>query len=149
MTALGLHYGVHILPGNKAGTKGNGQRCHIPAGAKVALSQNGVHYDLRHCLGNTGSLWVDEHRNSPLRPDGLRLFQRFNADSTQSFDSGFAFVHCFTQSNLTADGCGFCGFQYQHPQPGAPQPVDGAGGEVAAAAHDDQSVLFHFVSSPG
>ena len=73
VAALGFYHGVHVLPGYKAWAKGNGQRCHIPAGAKVALSQNSVHYDLRLCPGNTGSLRVNEHRNSALRPDGLRL----------------------------------------------------------------------------
>ena len=42
-------------------------------GAKVTLGQNGVHYDLRFCPGNTGSLRVNEHRNSALRPDGQCL----------------------------------------------------------------------------
>ena len=137
VAALGLHYGVHVLPGYKAGTEGDGQRCHIPAGAKVALGQNSVHYDLRLCPGNTGSFRVNEHRNSALRPDGLCLLQRFNTDSTQTLNSCFAFVHCFTQGHLTADGRGLCRFQHQHPQPGAPQPVDGSGGKVAAAAHDN------------
>ena len=73
VAALGLHHDVYVLPGHKAGTKGNGQRCHIPMGAKVALGQNGVHYDLRLCPGNTGSLRVNEHRNSALRPDRLHL----------------------------------------------------------------------------
>ena len=73
VATLGLHHGIHVLPSNKAWAKGNGQRCHIPAGAKVALSQNGVYHDLRLCPGNTGSLWVNEHRNSALRPDGLCL----------------------------------------------------------------------------
>ena len=73
VAAFGLHHGVHVLPSNKAGTEGNGQRCHIPAGAKVPLSQNGVYHDIRLCSGNTGSLRVNEHRNSALRPDRLRL----------------------------------------------------------------------------
>ena len=73
MTALGLHHDVYVLPGHKAGTKGNGQRCHIPAGAKITLSQNGVYHNIRLYPGNTGSLRVNEHRNSALRPDGLRL----------------------------------------------------------------------------
>ena len=73
VTALGLYHGIHVLPGNKAGTEGNGQRCHIPAGAKVALGQNGVHYDLWLCPGNTDALRVNEHWNAPLRPDGLCL----------------------------------------------------------------------------
>ena len=73
VAAFGLHHGIHVLPSNKAWAKGNGQRCHIPAGAKVALSQNGVYHDIRLCPGNTGSLRVNEHRNSALCPDGLRL----------------------------------------------------------------------------
>ena len=137
VAALGFYHGIYVLPGYKAGAKGNSQRCHIPAGAKVALGQNGIHYDLRLCPGNTGSFRVNEHRNSALRPDGLCLLQRFNADGAQTLNSGFAFIHCFTQSYLTADGCGLCRFQYQHSQPGAPQPVDGTGGKVAAAAHDN------------
>ena len=106
MAALRLDHDIHILSGCKSGAKGDGQRCHIPAGAKVALGQNGIHYDLRLCPGNTGSFRVNEHRNSALRPDGLYLLQRFNADSTQTLNSGFAFIHRFTQSYLTADAAG-------------------------------------------
>ena len=73
VATFGLHHGVHVLPSNKAWAKGNGQRCHIPTGAKVALSQNGIYHDIRLCPGNTGSLRVNEHRNSALRPDGLCL----------------------------------------------------------------------------
>ena len=120
MPALGLHYCVHVLSGNKAGAKRNGQRCHVPAGTKILLRQNGIHYDLRLCPGNTDPLRVNEHRNSALCPYGVRLFQCFDTDSAQPFNCGFTFIDRLAQGYLTADGCGLYCFQYQHTQPGAP-----------------------------
>ena len=40
-------------------------------------------------------------------------------------------------------------FQYKDTQTGRPQAVDRTSGKIAAAAHKDQCILLHLISSPG
>ena len=143
VAALGLHHHVHILPGHKTGAEGNGQRSHIPRGAEIFLSNDGIHQHGRLCRSQAAALWVHQNRNGVLRPDGVGFGQRSHPHGPQALHGGLALIDGLAQGHLTADGSGVFCFQHQHPQPGRPEPVDGAGGKVSAAPHHDPFFLFH------
>ena len=145
VAALGLHHIVHILPGRKPGPEGNGQRSHIPGGAQIPLGQDGVHHHVGLCRRDALALGVHEDGHCPAGPNGFGLGERRNGNRPQPLHSGLALIDRFAQGDLTADGGRVLGFQHQHPQPGGPQPMDGAGGKVAAAPHNDQMVTLHRV----
>ena len=149
VAAIGFHHHIHILPGRETGAECNGQGCHIPRCAKILFGKDRIHKDIRLCGRNAFSLRVYQNRNGILFPDFFCLRQSFDPYRTQTFNGGLTFINGFAQRNLPPDRRRMLRFQHQHTQACAPQPVNGAGSKVAAAAHKDQCILLHLISSPG
>ena len=149
MAAFGLHHHIHILPGRETGAECNGQGCHIPRCAKILFGKDRIHKDIRLCGRNAFALRVYQNRNGILFPDFFCLRQSFDPYRTQTFNGGLTFINGFAQRNLPPDRRRMLRFQHQHTQACAPQPVNGAGSKVTAAAHKDQCILLHLISSPG
>ena len=143
MAALRLDHNIHIPSRHKAGAKRDGQRSHFPRGPKVFLGDDGIDEDRRSRLFQAGPFRVHEHRDRVFRPDSLCRFQRLHPHGPQALHGRFTFVDGFAQGHLPTNGRRVFGFQHQHPKPCGPEPMDGPGRKVSAAAHNDQIITLH------
>ena len=143
MAALGLHHEINVLPRSESRAEGNGQRGHIPRRAEISLRKDGVHDNGGPHLRDQRSLRVHHHRHIAAAPDDHGLVQRLHEGGTHPFYDRLALIDGLAYRDLTADGGGLFRFQHEHLQPRRPQPVDGAGGKVAAAPHKDDFITLH------
>ena len=81
-------------------------------------------------------------------PDHNGLIQRFYKGGAHSLHDSPALIHGLTHRDLTADGGRVLCLEHEHLQSRRPQPMDGAGGKVAAAAHQDDVVTLHCFPPP-
>ena len=81
-------------------------------------------------------------------PDHNGLIQSFYKGGAHSLHDSPALIHGLTHRDLTADGGRMLCLEHEHFQSRRPQPMDGAGGEVAAAAHQDDVVTLHCFLPP-
>ena len=148
VAALGLHHEIDIHTGGKTRAERDGQRSHIPRRSEIFLCKDGINERGRLHLRDELSLRVHHHRHVAAMPDHNGLIQRFYKDSAHSFHDSPALIHGLTHRDLAADGGRMLCFEHKHFQSRRPQPMDGAGGEVAAAAHQDDVITLHYFLPP-
>ena len=103
---------------------------------------------IRDSLRDELSLRVHHHRHIAALPDHNGLIQRFYKGSAHSLYDSPALIHGLTHRDLAADSGRMLCFKHEHFQSCRPQPMDGAGGEVAAAAHQDDVITLHYFPPP-
>ena len=113
------------------------------SGIKDGINERG-----RPHLRDELPLRVHHHRHIAAMPDHNGLIQRFYKGGAHSLHDSPALIHGLTYRDLAADGGRMLCLEHEHLQSRRPQPMDGAGGEVAAAAHQDDVITLHCFPPP-